>query len=428
MKTAAIIAEYNPLHEGHKVPIDHAKNVLGADAVIVIMSGDWVQRGEPAIFDKYTRANAALLAGADAVLEIPVDAVLSSAQFYAEAGVKIASEIPGIHWLVFGTESGNSKLFHRAAEILALSGQKNHELKTSLSKGKTYALAMADFIRERLIEEGYSYDEVSALLDGPNNILGLEYCASILKQKKNHPNKADIQPIPVLREGGSHNKETIEEEYASATALRKVLHRNPTQVSGEELEQALSFVPGEIRNLFSTAYYEGSVLNTSDLDALLIPILSSLRKEDKSKRPSYCPADLWNRIINEHTKYTGFDHFASLIKTKNRTLAGVKRILCRMIIYSFQNDYKKMPKSLSFLRLLSANEKGMKVLGNASLPLITSPGRDSRKLDEESKKILDKELCASEITRLLRVQNMHRSLTPEAEHRFMVKTRLGDMV
>ena len=203
MKTVGIICEYNPFHNGHKKQIDTIRREFVDDCTIVcLMSGNFVQRGAPAIFHKSLRAKAALLSGADLVLELPITYALSSAEGFAAGGVKILSNF--CDTLCFGTETGDAESLISTAKAL-LSDEFRVALREQLDKGLSFPAARAAALKEH-----------ADLLQRPNDILAVEYCKAILAQG------SSMQPMPILRRGDYHDT-SAELENPSATSIRNLL-------------------------------------------------------------------------------------------------------------------------------------------------------------------------------------------------------------
>ena len=205
MKIVGLIAEYNPFHNGHQYHIEKAKEITGADAVIVVMSGNFVQRGAPAIVDKMHRAKAAVLSGADLVLELPVTCVLSSAEGFASGGISILSGFCDA--LCFGGETANPESLMNIARNL-LTEEFSHILKKHLELGISFPAA-----REAALSE-IGCD--ASVIRTPNNILAVEYCKAILAQN------SSMKPMPILRQGSYHDT-LPDPDNPSATAVRALM-------------------------------------------------------------------------------------------------------------------------------------------------------------------------------------------------------------
>lgn len=209
MKICAIICEYNPFHNGHLHQLNEAKRLSGADAILCLMSGNFVQRGEAAILNKFIRAKHALLAGADVVVELPVPFATSNAEIFAKGAVKLLSSIPAVTHLAFGAEHADKDLFLEAAKIFANESRDiSEKIKLLSAKGISYAKARAQAYESVLPQD---------LLTSPNDILGIEYTKALFNVGSN------IKILPIPRIGGGYRTEALQDEFSSATAIRAAL-------------------------------------------------------------------------------------------------------------------------------------------------------------------------------------------------------------
>lgn len=229
MKFCAVICEYNPFHNGHLYQLREAKRRSGADALLCIMSGNFVQRGEAAILDKFTRAKHAVQAGADIVIELPTVFATSNAELFAKGAISILSSIPSVSTLCFGAESAEKTAFLLAARYLNNEPKEvSAKIKESISLGVSYAKARADAWAGFLPLD---------LLCSPNNILGLEYTRAILNSN------ANIDILPIERVGGGYNDNQMKNNFSSASAIRAAIE------NGNELFDNLpSFVKADLSN------------------------------------------------------------------------------------------------------------------------------------------------------------------------------------
>ncbi|MBR2903605.1 MAG: nucleotidyltransferase family protein, partial [Clostridia bacterium] len=236
MKICAIICEYNPFHNGHLHQLRQAKLLSGADAVLCLMSGNFVQRGESAILDKFTRAKHALLAGADVVIELPTPFACSSAEIFAKGAVKLLASIPSVTHLCFGAENANKQAFiDTATSLLNESDDISKKIKIGLAKGLSFAKARAQ-----------AYD--NPLLSSPNNILGVEYTKAILQSGQN------IEILPIQRIGSGYLDKRVDTELPSASAIREALITS-------DKESIFNAVPSYVYEALPTAI-------TDNLDSL----------------------------------------------------------------------------------------------------------------------------------------------------------------
>ena len=233
MKTAAIIAEYNPFHEGHRYQIEETRKITGADYILVIMSGDFVQRGAPAIFNKYRRTKEALLGGADAVIELPSLYAVSSAEFFAGGGVTLLNQLGMVDYLSFGSESGDIDQIRYCANLLIdVPPSYQNALSLFLKQGLSYPAARNKAVLKTVCPpvsdqsftdiSAFSVEEINALFSSPNNILAVEYCKAL------HALKSSVKPVTVKRQGAGYHEDSLSDDpmiFNSASAIRKAMEQ-----------------------------------------------------------------------------------------------------------------------------------------------------------------------------------------------------------
>lgn len=345
-----IVAEYNPFHNGHKLQIDYAKNVLKADAVVVAMSGSFTQRGEIACFDKYTRAHAALVSGADIILEIPTIFATASAREFAAAGVQLLANTGIVDTILFGAESDDVALFKEAAHKLVKlekSGELDKEINSSMASGDSYASARSKALERHIPTE---------LISNPNNILGLEYCRYIIDKRLN----MDIAIIK--RQGNEYNEIALTGELSSASAIRAHLNETGLVVA----------VPEETKEI----YKEAASVACNDISSILH---YKLITETDYEKYLDCTSDFEDRIKNNLIDYISFSQFCDLLKTKNIAYSRISRVLCHILLDITQEDFEKAKADgyIKYLRMLGFSKNGSAFLGiikeKASVPLLTSP-------------------------------------------------------
>ena len=330
MKIVGIICEYNPMHRGHKKQIDEIRRIHGADtAVVCLMSGNYVQRGAPAIVDKSLRAQAALSCGADLVLELPAEYALSSAEGFAAGGVKILGSF--CDFLCFGAEIADKDDLMRTARAL-LSDSFPPLLKAELETGKSFPAA-----RQTALERmGIS----SALLTSPNNILAVEYCKAILSQN------SKMEPMPIFR-GGSYHETEADFENPSATALRKLM------LEGMDWE---AFVP-EGCDVFRNAPLHS-------LEAGERAILAKLRTmtDKEFEALPYGSEGLWRKFMHACRREATLEEIISATKSKRYTRTRIDRmILCAFLGLTAADLAADAP----YTRVLGFTARGRKVLKTA---------------------------------------------------------------
>ena len=328
MKITGIICEYNPLHLGHKKQIDTIRNLQGEDTGIVcLMSGNFVQRGKPAIVDKSLRARAAIAAGADLVLELPVTACLSSAEGFAQTGVSILSKF--CNHLCFGAECGNTDTLFAIANAL-LSDAFPEALRKQLDTGLSFPAA-----RQKALEE-LGYD--GSILTKPNNILAIEYCKAILQQG------SAMQPMPILREGNYHDP-VPDIQNPSATALR------------QQIENGLEwkpFVPEPAVSCFENA----PVHTIQAGERAVLAKLRSMCEEDFSSLP-YSGEGLWRKLMRAVYKESTLEGIFAATKSKRYTRTRLNRMVLCAFLGITQKD---LDTPAPYVRVLALNTKGREIL------------------------------------------------------------------
>ena len=373
MNVIGIIAEYNPFHEGHAYQIQKAKEQCGAEFAVVVMNGDFVQRGEPAIFDKYTRTKEALLGGADLIFELPGRFGLSSAGDFAMGGVLALNALPFVTHLCFGTETGDLTPLLQAASFLcdepdSYRTRVKHFVKQGILYPKARSLALA-------AESGLP----TQTWDSPNNILGLEYCVALQKLH------SKIKPFTIRREGqGYHDNDTPAlSDFPSATFLR------------EKIRKA-----GEKENL-----------SLSDFSSLIG--YSLLTAKDLCRIKDITP-DLSDRIRNELPKYREINEFVKTIKNPSLTTGRIKRSFFQCLF-----DIEKEEPVMPYLRVLGMKKEASSLLSqkeNASCQILTKLAFDVPKMDDTAKKLFAKDLLASDLYRQVFCHKYNQTLPNEYQH------------
>ncbi len=412
MKVCGIIAEYNPFHNGHKYQIEEARKCLGADYLIVAMSGDFVQRGTPAIFDKYTRAHMALLAGADLVLELPVSIATGSAERFALGGVTLLDSLGVVNDLCFGSEAGDLSALCALSRILACEPPEfQQKLREALTSGYNFpqarAMALSAYLTSKdsdtasdfrgyNLPENLSSEELQSLLSSPNNLLGIEYCKAI---DRIH---SSIRPFTIKRLGLSYHDSgnPASERNPSATFLRKLLLDSQGKDSFEELSLS-SYVPEELLLLYKECWDSRSLLSEDSLDLLLHLRLLENSKDFLTRFMDVSPA-LADRIIRLSNRYQGFTSFAELLKTRELTYTRIQRALLHIVLETASRPNSDL---LSYIHVLGFRKEASPLLKEikrqSRLPLITKASQY---------KSLSPEISDREIRENLFVSNLYESL------------------
>lgn len=374
MKAVGLVTEYNPFHNGHLYHLNKAMELTGADISVAVMSGDFVQRGEPAVLDKYTRTSMALNSGVNLVVELPVNYAVSSAESFAAGALKALDYIKADS-IAFGSESGDIERLSKLAHILCDNEDTLYkEISKYTANGISYAAA-----RQKVVEKLTDKD-TAAMLTSSNNILAVEYLKAIIK------NNYAIKPYTVQRQGDSYNDTDIRSEYASATALRENLKADniskyiPVK-AGLILSSNTNYIyPDDITEALFTRLLD--ILFASSYDKNVF-IENVMQYPDVSKeiagRLYKSAMDMITRTVPQgaESKDNGAFSFGSLcehIKTKEVPLSRIKRALVRIILGL---DKKHMGKYANepYIRVLGFDKKGQEYLSyirkTVEVPLIT---------------------------------------------------------
>lgn len=387
MAVFGIIAEYNPFHNGHAYQIDAIRK-SGEHTVVAIMSPNVVQRGDFAILDKWKRAEAALLSGADLVLELPSPFALSGAERFAFGAVKTLDALGCVDYLCFGSESGDLQSLKAAAELVD-DDRVIARTKELLKEGITYAKARSLAVEE--IDKG-----ATAVLNTPNDILGVEYIRQINKTG------TKISPYPVLRKGSEHNSTEPCEEFASASFLRE-------NFNAESLEK---YAPDAVFALYEKAISENNYSQgIKGLENALLLKLRLMSAEEIASLPDVSEG-LENRIVRAAKEAKSLDELCELIKTRRYTMARIRRILMYALL-DFSN--KIMDLETCYIRLLGHNKKGLELVSKktSTLPIISSLAR-AREISEDAKILSEtEEKCTAAFELTLKNKNAKNEFTTQ---------------
>ena len=406
MKIAAVIAEYNPFHNGHKYQLETIRKQLGADYILVIMSGDFMQRGIPAIVNKYERCQMALANGADLVFELPVYFSLGSAEYFAQGAVSLADKLGVVDLLHFGSESGDISLLKSCAMMMADESKEYKAfLNTYLKEGNSFPAARSKAVTKLYERNAFSPDmksksamkqynnnslsyncsDIEAVFSNPNNILGIEYIKALIRRN------SSITPVTLARKGEGYNSDSLSSQsFVSANAIRTALGKMDSPSKQHMgIGELQPHIPESVHELLKNSLETcGCYLFPDDFSEVL---LYKLLQTSVSKNALSCFYDigcpLSNTIYNKLMDFTSFTEFAMLCKSRNLTCSRICRGLMHILLDMTQEQadlFKSNDYSL-YARLLGFTAHGQKLLksikANASIPIITKPARALRQLD-----------------------------------------------
>ena len=375
-KVLGIVAEYNPFHNGHKYHIDEAMKLVEPDVVVCAMSGNFVQRGEPAIFNKFSRATTAINNGLDIVIEIPTYFATSTAENFAYSAISILKNA-GITHLAFGVESENIELLSKIADFLIEEPEEYKiELKKQLDTGISFANA-----RDIAVSKFINND----LLKLPNNILAIEYLKAIKYFN------AEIVPVPIKRTVGYYDF-YVKNHITSATNIRALLSTN-------NCASVYKLIPENSRIPDKNVFFE-------DFNDIFMYKLKTTNIDRLKSIPDVIEG-LENRIISSLYTTNDINEIIDTIKTKRYTLSRIKRIMISLLLDINSTDLEIFKKNgyTEYLRILAMSQKGKKYLSEinkiSEIPAITSVKKFLDIANESQKKMLEKDILASNIYSLI---------------------------
>lgn len=378
MKICACIAEYNPLHLGHVKHLDYIRRDLNAEKVVVLLSGDFTQRGEPAVLDKFTRATQAINAGADVVIELPTVFATANAEIFSTGAVNILSALNCLDGLCFGVESGSKDEYLSLAKALADESKEfKKALKAELEKG--VSLAKAKFMAVNAL--GKEFDQ--SLIGSPNNILGLEYTKAILKNNAQN----DISIYPMKREG-DHNDVNLKKGITSATSIREVIK------SGKIKKLKKSLPPYVYKDL--TEY--PSLFDKMIMSKLLLTSAEELEKVLD------CTEGLNNRIKALSVENRSIDELISRVATKRYPQTRIRRILTSNFLGIKKEFVTDCINSNLYAKVLAVKKSSKDIIGILSeksrIPIITRKS-DADKLNGVAKECYELDTTVNNVYNLV---------------------------
>ncbi|MDE7390371.1 MAG: nucleotidyltransferase family protein [Lachnospiraceae bacterium] len=378
MKTTAIICEYNPFHNGHKYLIEKAREG-GATHIMAVMGGNFLQRGECAVMDKFSRARAAVLCGVDLVIELPVVYAVSGAEGFASGAVEIIEKSGCVDEICFGTEgAGENEL--AAAASLTESPNVINRCTELLHLGYSHPRAM----QTALLQLGDEYKLLAKLLEKPNNTLAVEYIKALNRLN------SKIQPKAVSRIAVEHNSDETCGCYASASKIRQLMADGDSSFFDYIPKQACDIIKEKSKSGFcpaSVRYGEKAILSA----------LRRLTPEDLAQIPDVTEG-LENRLYRAVRQGCSFEEIISQTKSKRYTYTRISRIIMRAYLGITRQTAGLSPQ---YIRVLGFNDKGAELLSkmkdSAVLPTVVSVKKDMQKLGENAKAMLQTDILATDL-------------------------------
>lgn len=384
-KILGIISEYNPFHSGHLYHLEKSKEIVNPDYTVAIMSGNFVERGDAAIIDKWSRAEMALKNGIDLVIELPLVYSISSAENFAMGGIKILDSLNMYTTISFGSECGKISILNEIAKVLVNEPPEylsilNHKLSLgeSFPKAREHAVLM-------YLNDIRKYANV---LSESNNILGIEYLKAIQKQK------AKLSAVTIERKGSKYNSTNLADSYPSATAIRQGI------INGENLEKCMPAVSYKIlqNKLSKNQFVPGITI----FEQAILYRLRSMSLQEIAALPDVSEG-LENKIKKASDSCNTLEDLTNMIKSKRYTMTRINRILLYVLLNVTKKDIEDSYKTVPYIRVLGVNQKGKELLSkiskaNKKLNIVTSPKKflDTNK-NKTLKNMLEKDMFASNI-------------------------------
>ena len=388
MNICGIVAEYNPFHNGHVYHIEETKKITECDGIVAIMSGNFIQRGVPALFDKWTRTKMALKNGVDLVIELPSYYATSSAEYFAQGSVALLDGLGVVKNISFGSNTTDIDALKRIANVLYLEPENYKKLlQSELKRGVSYPIARSNALKNFLKKE-YDAKYIADILLDSNNILGIEYLKALLYSN------SQIKPVVVERNGSTYNSTAVIDNICSATAICELLEKNDLKTVGE-------VVPKDTFEVINTAILDGmSPMFLKNYEKEILYVLRRCTTEELANI-----ADVTEGIENLLKKATNegmeLENIIDILKTKRYTRTRIQRILLHTLLNVTKSDVENYKYNPQYIRVLGFNKTGEKILSqihnNSNLPVVTSVSKFLKNANPTSKKMLEKDIMATNI-------------------------------
>lgn len=403
MKTVGIIAEYNPFHNGHAYHLQKARELCGADFVVVVMSGDFVQRGTPAIINKYVRAEMALQGGADLILELPVRYATGSSEYFATGAISLLESLGVVGAVCFGSERGNVEPIKRIADVLVTeSAEYCLALREELKKGRSYPTA-----REQALIRCHQDAAIKDILTHPNNLLGIEYCKALRKLQ------SSIQPLTIRRLDSNYHDRRLSEKYSSASALRFALQKDGVhRLKGQIPEMAYAILSNHLERY-----------DVSDIDdySQLLRYKLMLENPESLLHYSDITKEMSNRIYTMINGLDTYKDFIKQMKTRNITYTRAARSLLHILLNIPQYAlYEHSADNTPYARILGFRKDSENLLGaiknRGSIPLISKLADRKSLLSDSALTLLEEDIWCANLYESVLAQRLHTPFIHEASY------------
>lgn len=402
MNLLGLVVEYNPFHNGHKYHLEKSKEITNATHTMAIMSGSFLQRGEPALFDKYTRAEMAVKSGVDLVIELPTLYACQSAEIFSHGAITTLNSLNCVNSVCFGSEEGDVDILTTIADILV---KEPCEFKSSLKKhldnGLVFPIARSKALYEYIKAHNLLHlneDELQQVLNSSNNILGIEYIKSLIKLN------SSITPFTITRVASKYNSSDINSNICSATAIRNSLKDNENLQLIENVIPKSTFdeINSKIDSNFNPVF-----------DNMFYNILSSIIIREYENLPSYFEVNegIENKIYSNIFTSSNLEELINSTKSKRYTMTKIKRTLNNILLGITKEDVIKVKdlNSVPYIRVLAFNNKGREIIKkiktSSDIEIITKFSKISHIDDSIFKTLIKYDLKSSNMYNLIYYKN-----------------------
>ena len=381
-----VIAEYNPFHNGHLYHLLKSKEEANADSAIVVMGGNFTQRGEASIVDKWTKAEMAIRNGADLVIELPTLYNISSAENFADGAIKILDSLKIVNAVSFGTETEDISKLNIIANLLYEEPKEfKDNLDIALKKGISFPKAREEAILKYLDDKSYK-----AIVSQPNNILGIEYLKALKKYK------SKIKPICIKRKDVGHLGDDYNGEFANATFIRNM-------IKSGEIENVKRFITPASYTILTEEFKNGHfVRDISQFENIMMYNLRNMSTEEIANLPDVSEG-LEYVIKKAADSCNTIDEFINIVSSKRYTHTRIKRILLYSLLKINKKNMTISKKTMPYVRILGANDKGKNMISriskaNPKIKIVTSVKRFlDNNFDKGLKIMLENDINATNV-------------------------------
>lgn len=402
-----IIAEYNPFHNGHAFHIQEAKRLCSASYCIVVMSGDFVQRGQPAIFDKYVRTFMALSSGADLVVEMPPAFALAGAEDFASCGIALLDSLGVVSHVCFGSECGTTSPLMELARILVQEPKPfQAEMKRLVSSGLSYPKARQAAL-SFCLSSCQKPESIASLLSSPNNILGVEYLKAIIRKN------SSMVPVTIRRQGAGYHEESLSSEFSSAAAIRRLIFDNfkwsrENAAKCSAPDAPFHKMPAALKNQIPLSCLDtvndAVPINVNDFSLLLsYRLLENSSQPEGLERFADVSPELALRMSKYILHFSSFEERIAALKTRQYTYTRISRCLMHILLNMTKEDIdaRKRTGYASSIRILGFCRDSAPLLGavkrGSKLPLVTKTADAPRILSQDALKQFQQDLFCSHV-------------------------------